>query len=150
MQLGTVISNAKMRLEEVRELYESLAAEDKEMDKSFKKDFADCEPNVDALYKLFRKRPRGIRHKAVESIESGLVGDPKSQNPFAQRPTSAGGIKKDGENPMSELDQPVHMPEGLDLPAWERFIAHRHRKVEAESKVRKCNINITFYKHHFR
>lgn len=31
-----------------------------ELDRTFKKDFADCEPYVDQLYKLFRRRPRYI------------------------------------------------------------------------------------------
>ena len=30
----------------------------KELDKCFKRDFADCDPFVDQLYRLFRKRPR--------------------------------------------------------------------------------------------
>lgn len=29
-----------------------------EVEKSFKKDFADCEPHVDQLLKLFKRRPR--------------------------------------------------------------------------------------------
>lgn len=58
MQLGSTLSAAKRQVEQFREQYEQLAAEDRELDRSFKRDFADCEPYTDQLYKLFRKRPR--------------------------------------------------------------------------------------------
>lgn len=122
-------------MEEVKEQYEVLVAEDKEMDKAFKKDFADCEPYVDQLYRLFRKRPRGQKLKpGMEALVH--VGDPTSQNLFAVRPMSAAHGGRDGENVMGELDHVSHMPEGLESHSWERFVTHRHRKVESEMKVR--------------
>lgn len=118
-------------MEEVKEQYDLLAAEDKEMDRTFKKDFADCEPYVDQLYKLFRKRPRGQKHKTM--VES-VVGNPLSQDLFSLRRSSSGTIRE-GENPLAELDHVSYMPEGLEASLWERFVQHRHRKVESESKV---------------
>ncbi len=53
-----MLSTAKKQVEQFREQYEQLLAEDKEQDRFFKRDFADCEPYTDQLYKLFRKRPR--------------------------------------------------------------------------------------------
>ncbi len=123
-----------MKREEVREHYDALAAEDKEMDRTFRKDFADCEPYVDQLYKLFRKRPRGQKHKT--SAVDLVVGDPNSFNLFAMRPSSSGTMRE-MENPMTELDNPAYMPEGLEPHTWERFVAHRRRKVESEAKVRQ-------------
>lgn len=35
-----------------------MLAEDKLLDRNFKRDFSDCEPYVDQLYKLFKRRPR--------------------------------------------------------------------------------------------
>ena len=69
--------------------------------------------------------------------EGTLVPDPKSQNPFAQRPSSAAGARQgqQWEDPMSELDDPANMPEGLDPSQWERFVIARRRKVESEQKV---------------
>ena len=52
---------AKRKVDEQKEQYEQMAAEDRELDKSFRRDFADCDPYVDQLYKLFRKRPRWVR-----------------------------------------------------------------------------------------
>ncbi len=57
-QLGIVLTAAKKQVEDFREQYEQMLAEDREQDRSFKRDFADCEPYTDQLYKLFRKRPR--------------------------------------------------------------------------------------------
>ena len=56
--MSSVISSAKRKIDTFREHYEQLVAEDKEMERSFKRDFSDCEPYVDQLYKLFKKRPR--------------------------------------------------------------------------------------------
>lgn len=119
-------------MEEVRDQYDLLAAEDKEMDKTFKKDFADCEPYVDALYKLFRKRPRGQqKHKTM--VET-VVGNPKSQDLFSVRPSSS-SMMREPEDPMTELDSAIYMPEGLEAFLWEKFLAHRHKKVDSESRV---------------
>lgn len=120
-----------MKREEVREHYDMLAAEDKEMDRTFKKDFADCEPYVDQLYKLFRKRPRGQRHKSNVDL---VMGDPHSLNLFAVM-TSSSSTLRETENPMTELDSISFMPEGMEPHVWERFVVHRHRKVESEAKV---------------
>ena len=46
-----------------REQYDILIAEDKVMDKQFKKEFHDVPAvQVDQLHKLFRRRPRYCRH----------------------------------------------------------------------------------------
>ena len=65
--------------------------------------------------------------------EGILVQDPKSPNPFAQRPSSAVGGR--GSDPMAELDDPSHMPEGLERSSWERFVIARRKKLESEQKV---------------
>lgn len=116
-----------MRVEEVREQYESMAADDKEMDRSFKKDFSDCEPHVDQLYKLFRKRPRGQKAKGGSIVPGSMP-----QNVFSLRRSTSGPLNED---PMADMDNVAHMPEGLETHLWDRFVAHRHRKVESESKV---------------
>ena len=127
-------------IEDVHEQYEQLVAEDRELDKSFKRDFADCEPYVDQLYKLFRKRPRGHRLKQGPSSDEMKVG-PKSQNPFAVLRSPSGVGKKHtiegtgDTDPMVELDDPSHMPEGLDYLVWERVVTYRRRKLSSEQKV---------------
>ena len=140
------MSNARRKLEEVKENYEMLVTEDRDMDKAFKKEFADCEPYVDQLYKLFKKRPRGHRLKLLETAEPVVPArapSPASTNKTASSNKSvaspsiaAAGGTKVVETVMAELDHISHMPEGLDAPAWDRFVAHRHKKIESESKVR--------------
>ena len=109
------------------------------MDKSFKKDFSDCEPFLEPLYKLYRKRPRGQRLKPAPS-EGGFLQEAISQNSSGERPPSAllgggGGGPRSFDDPMAELDDLSNMPEGLSLSAWERFVSARRRKVESEQKV---------------
>lgn len=155
---------AKREVEEQKEQYEKMAAEDRELDKSFRRDFADCDPYVEQLYKLFRKRPRWVRSTSHQCYahycqpfhslcmhffffhahsgqrlklgpsEGALVPDSTSQNPFAQRASSAVGGGR-GEDPMAELDHVSHIPEGIDASTWERFVAARRKKVESEQKV---------------
>lgn len=124
--------------EELHDQYVQMVAEDRELDKSFKRDFSDCEPFIDLLYKLFRKRPRVFRLKQGPSNE-GMKPDTNSQNPFAFRPSSVTGRRQpqlDGnDDPMAELDDTSNMPEGLEHPIWDRFTAYRRRKVASEQKV---------------
>lgn len=40
------------------------------------------------------------------------------------------------EKAMAELDQPGHMPEGLDEHVWTRLVHARRIKVESEQNVR--------------
>lgn len=144
VQVGSLISNAKKEVEDYREEYEQLLTEDREMDKAFKKDFADCEPCVDQLYKLFRKRPRGQKLKHGLS-DGGMVADPSSDNPFALRPSSAvkGGGRGGGwEEQMKELDHVSYMPENLDPSNWDRFIIYRRRKIESEQRVKAVALRL--------
>ena len=137
VHLGSIISSARRVTEEFHDQYEQMVAEDRELDKSFKRDFSDCEPFIDLLYKLFRKRPKGLRLKQGPSNE-GMKPDPNSQNPFALRPSSVTRKRQalDGnDDPMAELDDTSNMPEGLEYPVWDRFTAYRRRKVASEQKV---------------
>ena len=53
-----MISVAQRQVSEFKREYEFAVVEDKDFDKAFRKDFADCEPYIDVLYKTFRRRPR--------------------------------------------------------------------------------------------
>ena len=55
-----MIKSAKTKIDECRELYDQMLADDKILDRNFKRDFSDCEPFVDQLYKLFKRRPRQV------------------------------------------------------------------------------------------
>lgn len=48
-------------MELFRDEYEIMMAEDKSLDKGFKRDFSDQDPaTVEHLYKLFKRRPRFV------------------------------------------------------------------------------------------
>ena len=57
-QVSSVINAAKRKIKDCREQYDHLLAEDKVLERDFKRDFSDCEPFIDQLYKLFKRRPR--------------------------------------------------------------------------------------------
>jgi len=53
------VNNSKKLLEEFRTEYDIVIAEDKLLDKSFKRDFSDVSVQlIELLYKQYRRRPR--------------------------------------------------------------------------------------------
>ncbi|KAG8578874.1 hypothetical protein GDO81_010648 [Engystomops pustulosus] len=130
-QTADLVKTFKAAVESFRESYDDLVAEDKLLDRGFKKEFSDVPAHlVDQLYKLYRKRPRVQR----------LRTQTESEAPFGDRPGS-GKAHKDSllqlMKAMDELDAPEHMPEGLDLPVWERFCLSRRSKMEYEQQVKR-------------
>lgn len=58
-RLASAVAEARRELDLFRDEYEMLMAEDKALDKAFKRDFSDQDPHaVEQLYKLFKRRPR--------------------------------------------------------------------------------------------
>uniref|UniRef100_A0A8C3T8T3 Cilia and flagella associated protein 43 n=1 Tax=Chelydra serpentina TaxID=8475 RepID=A0A8C3T8T3_CHESE len=114
-----------------RETYDNLAAEDKILERGFKKEFSDVPVHhVDHLFKLYKRRPR------AQKIKMHL----DTANPYGDRPGSARAYKEALAHLMKaidEMDDPENMPEGLDLPVWERFCLARRTKVESEQLVKR-------------
>ncbi len=53
------VNESRQHVDAFKEKYEYLQAEDKVLDKNFKKDFSDVPAvQADQLYRLFRRRPR--------------------------------------------------------------------------------------------
>ncbi|ELU02415.1 hypothetical protein CAPTEDRAFT_160880 [Capitella teleta] len=123
---------SKKHVDAFRNDYEILVAEDKVMDKAFKREFSDVSPvYVDQLYKLFRRRPRGT---------DTPVFDPSSGNPFSERPSTAHlneASKGMLETAMVDLDKDINCPEGLDISVWERMCLYRRQKIESENLVKQ-------------
>ncbi|XP_062257078.1 cilia- and flagella-associated protein 43 isoform X2 [Platichthys flesus] len=124
----------KLREEDVElfhETYDTVVAEDKILDKEFRKEFCDVPGQiVDHLYKLFKRRPR------VQKLRTQTDSNP---NPFrdqrlcgSQAPDALSKMLK----AMEELDAPEHKPEGLNPSIWERFCLVRRTKTESEQKVK--------------
>uniref|UniRef100_A0A672JAF0 Uncharacterized protein n=1 Tax=Salarias fasciatus TaxID=181472 RepID=A0A672JAF0_SALFA len=122
-----IVEEVKRQEEEVKvfhEAYDCIVAEDKILDKDFRKDFFDV-PNsvVDALYKLFKRRPRFV-------TPTDLL---KEHRLCASLPPDALGKMLKA---MEDLDSPENMPGGLNPSIWERFCAIRRTKVESEHQVK--------------
>ncbi|XP_028632191.1 cilia- and flagella-associated protein 43 [Grammomys surdaster] len=138
------IQKAREDLDVFKEHHDTIVAEDKILDRSFKKEFSDISGHqVDILYKLFKRRPRVSKQKAQADVTS-LV-------PYGDRPGSA---KLNKENfaqlmkSMDELDNISNMPEGLDPSVWEHFCTTRRAKVENEYKVKQkaaCLLEMTTF-----
>ncbi|XP_059517311.1 cilia- and flagella-associated protein 43 [Myotis daubentonii] len=132
-QTVEAIQKAKDDLDLYKEHYDNLLAEDKVMDRSFKKEFSEIPSyQVDMLYKLFKRRPR-IHKPKTHSEMASLV-------PFGERPGS-GKLNKDAfaqlMKAMDDLDNTNNMPEGLDPSVWNHFCVTRRMKVENEQKVKQ-------------
>ncbi|XP_029962541.1 cilia- and flagella-associated protein 43 [Salarias fasciatus] len=129
-----IVEEVKRQEEEVKvfhEAYDCIVAEDKILDKDFRKDFFDV-PNsvVDALYKLFKRRPRVQKMRAQVDINPSLL---KEHRLCASLPPDALGKMLKA---MEDLDSPENMPGGLNPSIWERFCAIRRTKVESEHQVK--------------
>ncbi|XP_064229968.1 cilia- and flagella-associated protein 43 isoform X3 [Aotus nancymaae] len=132
-QTSEAVQKSREDLDVYKEHYDNLLAEDKVMDRSFKKEFAEIPSHqVDILYKLFKRRPR-IPKQKMHSDTTHVV-------PFGERPGS-GKLNKDAfaqlMKAMDELDNISSMPEGLDPLVWNRFCMTRRAKVENEQKVKQ-------------
>ncbi|XP_006166470.1 cilia- and flagella-associated protein 43 [Tupaia chinensis] len=132
-QTSEAIRKSREDLDMYKEHYDNLLAEDKVLDRSFKKEFSEIPSHqVDILYKLFKRRPKIHKHKT--HLDTG------NNNPFGERPGSA-KLNKDNfaqlMKAMDELDNVNNMPEGVDPMVWDHFCITRRAKVENEQKVKQ-------------
>ncbi|XP_005104481.2 cilia- and flagella-associated protein 43 [Aplysia californica] len=134
------VAETRKNYENFRNLYELLQAEDKIVDKSFRRDFTDVSAlMVDQLYKQFRRRPRIQKYRAVDTPGGG-----KSANPYSDRPSSSLQLnyqRSQVDHGLDELDKFGNAPEGCEPSVWERMCKLRRKKVESETLLKvKSNI----------
>ncbi|XP_071090035.1 cilia- and flagella-associated protein 43-like isoform X1 [Haliotis cracherodii] len=129
-------SESSKNLARFKDEYDILLAEDKVMDRSFKREFADVSAIMqDQLYRLFRKRPRGQKFKGADTP----VLDVNSSNPFAERPSTArqnSAAQASIDVAVEEMDREGNMPEGLELHVWKRMCTYRKDKMDSEQLVK--------------
>ncbi|XP_023282389.1 cilia- and flagella-associated protein 43 [Seriola lalandi dorsalis] len=130
-ETGEEVKRHEEEVELFHETYDSIIAEDKVLDKEFRKEFFDVPTHVvDHLYKLFKRRPRVQKMRTQTDNNSNLL---KEQHPSGSlAPDVLGKILK----AMEELDAPENIPEGLNPSIWDRFCLVRRAKVESEQKVK--------------
>ncbi|KAM5172544.1 cilia- and flagella-associated protein 43 [Mantella aurantiaca] len=130
-QTAELVKTFKVEVESFRESYDDLVAEDKLVDRGFKKEFSDVPAHhVEQLYRLYKRRPRVQRLRIQTENEAPFGDRPASGKTYSD---SIGQMMK----AMDELDAPEHMPEGLELPVWERFCLARRSKMEYEQQVKR-------------
>nr|XP_046257140.1 cilia- and flagella-associated protein 43 isoform X2 [Scatophagus argus] len=129
--IGEEVKRHEEELELFHETYDRIVAEDKVLDKEFRKEFSDVPSHVvDHLYKLFKRRPRVQKTRTQTDNNSHLFKEQHLCSSLA--PDALSKMLK----AMEELDAPENIPEGLNLSVWERFCLVRRAKVESEHKVK--------------
>ncbi|XP_069756502.1 cilia- and flagella-associated protein 43 isoform X2 [Narcine bancroftii] len=121
------LQKTKMMVEQFREAYDDLVAEDRLLDRGFRKEFFDVNAAmVDQLYKLYKRRPR------VQMKRSQVA----TANPFDDLSESASEVHTNLLAAMENLDSIRFKPEPLDLAVWNRFCDVRRIKIESEYQVK--------------
>lgn len=134
------VSESRKNYDNFRNAYELLQAEDKIIDKSFRREFGDVSAlMVDQLYKQFKRRPRIQKYRAVDT-----PGASKSLNPYSDRPSSSLQLnfqRSQVDHGLDELDKLGNAPEGCEQNVWDRMCKLRRKKVESETMLKiKSNI----------
>ncbi|XP_037321813.2 cilia- and flagella-associated protein 43 isoform X1 [Pungitius pungitius] len=128
---GREVKRHEEELEFFQESYESTVAEDKVLDKDFRKEFFDVRSHlVDALYKLFKSRTRVQKMRTQTENSSTLFKEQRLCG--SQAPDALSKMLK----AMEELDAPENIPVGVSPQIWEKFCLVRRVKVESEQKVK--------------
>ncbi|XP_055026578.2 cilia- and flagella-associated protein 43 [Misgurnus anguillicaudatus] len=115
-------------VDQFRDGYEKAVAEDRLLDKGFRKEFGGIPGNiVEQLFKLYKRRPRVQRMKT------------QTQNNLFKEGAQLGTAASEGltlmMKAMEELDAPKNMPQGLDPVVWKKFCLARQTKVESEHQI---------------
>ncbi|XP_021355562.1 cilia- and flagella-associated protein 43-like isoform X2 [Mizuhopecten yessoensis] len=133
MITAQAMMESKKHVDAFREQYDILLAEDKVMDRSFKREFHDVTAlQQDQLYRLFRKRPKVPRLKGFDAPAPSSM-DHSVPNPFADRPSTASfntRAKNQLENSINDLDKDINAPEGIEPHIWQRLCKYRREKIE--------------------
>ncbi|XP_053407637.1 cilia- and flagella-associated protein 43-like isoform X4 [Mercenaria mercenaria] len=128
------VMETRKNVDNYREQYDILLAEDKVMDKAFKREFNDVSAvQQDQLYRLFKRRPRALK------ITRGEGDNITLPNPFADRPSTArqnAQSKAYMDQAMDDLDKQSNCPEGVEPQVWERLCMYRRQKVENENLLK--------------
>ncbi|XP_058508068.1 cilia- and flagella-associated protein 43 isoform X2 [Solea solea] len=131
-ETGEEVRRHEEEVELFHEAYDVVVAEDKVLDKDFRKDFLDVPAHVvDHLYKLFKRRPRLQKLRTQTDSKPNVLKEQRLCGSLA--PDALGKMLK----AVEELDAPENTPEGLNTSVWERFCLVRRAKIESEQKVKE-------------
>ncbi|XP_072883182.1 cilia- and flagella-associated protein 43 isoform X1 [Hemitrygon akajei] len=122
-----LVQETRMMVETFREAYDDLVAEDRLLDRGFRKEFFDVNATmVDQLYKLYKRRPK-VQMKRTQVATANPFGDQSESSSEGYAHLLAA---------MDDLDSARFKPEHLDPLVWKRFCDVRRMKVESEQQVK--------------
>ncbi|XP_015275585.1 PREDICTED: cilia- and flagella-associated protein 43 [Gekko japonicus] len=131
MLTSDAVKAARAQVDTYREAYDILVAEDKLMERGFRKEFSDVPAHhIDQLFKLYKRRPRAQKTKVVCD----------TANPYGDRPGSVKALQDAYTQLMKgidEMDEFGNKPEGLDYTIWDRLCVSRRTKVESEQQIKQ-------------
>ncbi|KAL8187387.1 UNVERIFIED_CONTAM: hypothetical protein K2H54_047783 [Gekko kuhli] len=131
MLTSDAVKASRAQVDTYREAYDILVAEDKLMERGFRKEFSDVPAHhVDQLFKLYKRRPRAQKTKVVCD----------TANPYGDRPGSVKVLQDAYTQLMKgidEMDEFGNKPEGLDYTIWDRLCVSRRAKVESEQQIKQ-------------
>ncbi|XP_015722732.1 cilia- and flagella-associated protein 43 [Coturnix japonica] len=130
VKIAGAVQTTKKKIEFYTEQYCNVMAEDKNLEYSFRKEFADVPANLlDELSELYKCRPESV----MTEINLNTASNPRSCSVSAEDFKDALTRLM---RAMDELDNPEHMPNGLDPSIWEKFCLARRNKLESEQQVK--------------
>ncbi|XP_078421122.1 cilia- and flagella-associated protein 43 isoform X2 [Cetorhinus maximus] len=119
--------STKVTVDRFRETYDDLVAEDRLLDRGFRKEFSDVSASmVDQLYKLYKRRPK-VQMQRIQVATA---------NPFDDQLQSVDDGYANFLAAVEELDSIDFKPEALNPAIWDRFCDSRRKKIESEHQVK--------------
>ncbi|XP_040530043.1 cilia- and flagella-associated protein 43 isoform X3 [Gallus gallus] len=130
VKIARTVEVTKRKIEFYTDQYDNAIAEDKNLEYGFRKEFAHVPASLlGELVELYKCRPRTV----MTEIYLATANRSKSSSVSAEDYKDAlSRLMK----AMDELDNPKHMPNGLDPSIWEKFCLARRNKLESEQLVK--------------
>ncbi|MCO5566367.1 hypothetical protein L7F22_020044 [Adiantum nelumboides] len=130
------------RVDEFKTKYEAAVAEDKALDRNFKKEFSDCGDLITVLYRHYRKRkpqvtkiytksaPKQSPRLSISERRKSVTGRGKGPSRNSVRYSLSLG------RPLIQTDPFNEKPEEIEADIWNRLLSARSRKIVKEDEVK--------------
>ncbi|XP_021254283.1 cilia- and flagella-associated protein 43 isoform X2 [Numida meleagris] len=130
VKIARTLETTKRKIDFYTDKYDNAIAEDKNLEYGFRKEFANVPANLlNELLELYKCRPRTVMTEIYLDTASHSRGCSASAEDYRDALTRL-------MKAMDELDNPEHMPNGLDPSVWENFCLARRNKMESEQLVK--------------
>ncbi|XP_052533882.1 cilia- and flagella-associated protein 43 isoform X1 [Tympanuchus pallidicinctus] len=130
VKMARTVETTRKKIDFYTGQYDNAVAEDKNLEYGFRKNFADVPANLlDELLELYKCRPRTVTTEI--SLDTATCSRSSSMSAEDYKDELTRLMKA-----MDELDNPEHMPNGLDPSIWESFCLARRNKFKSEQLVK--------------